>query len=198
MEVKIHTKNMTLTPRLEDYVNKKIDKLARYLPNISDVRVDLRQEKKNGKDMPAIQLTVRNQRGTLLRAEERKETEVFAAIDVVIDKMYKQISRYKGKSQKRKGKSGNPTKWLEAETEWDTMEMVPVTADDIDDYDNEERQVLRRKTVMLTPMSEPEAIDQMDLLGHDFFLFYNGEEDAINVLYRRKDGNYGILTPRID
>ena len=78
--------------------------------------------------------------------------------------------------------------------------MVPISdADLADDYDSvEPHTVLRRKVISLTPMSEQEAIDQMELLGHDFFVFYNGEEDTINVLYRREDNHFGILTPQID
>jgi len=193
MQIKIHTKSVNLTPRLEDYITKKVERLERYMPNIANVRVDLRQEKHKGKEVPAVQLTLRNERGMIIRAEERRETEVFAAVDLAVDKMYKQISRYKGKSKKRKN-----SKRVESEAIWDTVEMIPVSTEDVEDYDAVEPEVLRRKDIMLVPMSEAEAIDQMELLGHDFFVFYSGKEDAINVLYRRKDGNYGVLTPRLD
>ena len=131
----------------------------------------------------------------VLRAEDKKQEDLFAAVDVVVDKMYKQISRYKGKTKRKKGHE----KWIEAEPAWDTVEIVPLSEADIADYDQAApREVLRRKVISLTPMSEQEAIDQMELLGHDFFVFYNGEEDTINVLYRREDGHYGVLTPQID
>lgn len=193
MKVNINGRNMDVSDRVAEYAEKKLDRLERYLPNIIDASLELRTEKQNGKDHPVAQLTIRNNRGVVLRVEDKKQDDVFASIDVVVDKMYKQISRYKGKTQKRKGSE----RWIE--TAWDTVETVPVTSDDlVEDYDREPKRVLRRKAVLLTPMSENEAIDQMELLGHNFFLFYNGEEDTMNVLYRREDGNYGILTPRID
>jgi putative sigma-54 modulation protein len=194
MDISIRVKNFTLSPRMEEYAEKKLSKLERYLPNIIEASLELHNEKHNGKEQPSAQLTVRNKRGTVLRAEDKKQADLFAAIDVVVDKMYKQIRSYKGKTQKRKG-----TKWAESEPEWAGMEEVPLDEPEIDDYDNQrELQVLRRKVIALTPMSEQEAIDQMELLGHNFFVFYNGTEDTINVLYRREDGNFGILTPQID
>jgi len=195
MNISIRGKNIDISDRVEEYADKKMTKLERYLPNIVEASLELRTEKHKGKEQPVAQLTVRNNRGVVLRAEDKKQTDLFAAIDIVVDKMYSQIRRYKDKSARHKSSS---TQWIEAD--WDMVEALP--ADDeaeIDDYDNEPlNQVLRRKQIMLTPMSEQEAIDQMELLGHDFFVFYNGTEDTINVLYRRQDGNFGILTPQID
>lgn len=194
MEVNIRSKNITLSSRLEEYAHKKITKLERYLPNIMDASLELRSEKNRGKEQTIAQLTVRNNRGAVLRAEDKKQNDAFAAIDMVVDKMYKQIRSYKGKSKRRK-----EGRWIETELAWEGLEEAPVDEAEIDDYDNQPlREVLRRKIVPLTPMSEQEAIDQMELLGHSFFLFYNGEQDTINVLYRRDDGHYGILTPQID
>ncbi len=194
MRINIHGKNMQVSNRLEDYGNKKLAKLERYMPNIVEAQLDLRVEKQKGKEQPIAQITVRNNRGAVLRAEDKKQDDFFAAIDIVIDKIHKQISRYKGKSNRRQ-KATAEDMWVESE--WDTVEDLPL--DQVDDYDGQpQTQVIRRKVVALTPMSELEAIDQMELLGHDFFLFYNGEEDTMNVLYRRKDGQYGVLTPQID
>jgi len=195
MQVNIRGKNLTVSDQINDYADKKMGRLERYLPNIIDAQLELRLEKQKGKDQPIAQLTIRNTRGVVLRVEDKKQADFFAAIDVVVDKMYKQISRYKGKSKKRKGNE----RWIETQQAWDHVDDMP---DDmlapIDDYDNEPHRISRRKAVALTPMSESEAIDQMELLGHSFFLFYNGEEDTMNVLYKREDGNYGVLTPQID
>lgn len=192
MKIEIHGKNIELSNRLEDYSEEKVEKLSRYLPNIINAHLEIRREKRNGKELPIAQLTVRNNRGVVLRAEDRSQTDPFASVDVVVDKLYRQIRRYKTKTRRKGGE-----KWVEAEPAWEAVEEVPI-ADDVEDYDSlDTQQVLRRKSVLLTPMSEQEAIDQMELLGHDFFLFYNGEEDTINVMYRRKDGTLGILTPQI-
>lgn len=201
MKIDIYGKNVNISERTQDYAEKKLSKLERYLPNIQEAMLELRTEKHKGKEQPVAQLTVRNTRGVVLRAEDKKQVDIFAAIDVVVDKMYQQISRYKGKSKHKKSRGS----WIETQAAWEEMESLPdlseepMPVDEIDDYDNEERDlVIRRKSVALTPMSELEAIDQMELLGHDFFLFYNGEEDTLNVLYRREDGNFGILTPVYD
>jgi putative sigma-54 modulation protein len=194
MNVDIHSRNMTLSERMEDYANKKLQKLERYLPNIMEASLELRKENSKSKEQIMAQLTVRNSRGMLLRSEDKKQADVFAAIDVVVDKLYRQIRQYKSKSR-RKGSD----RFLENEAAWEGLEDLPSEEIEIEDYDNEGiHEIIRRKEVSLTPMSEQEAIDQMELLGHDFFLFYNGTEDTVNVLYRRKDGQYGILTPRHD
>lgn len=195
MKVHINARDFAISERVEEYAGKKLEKLGRYLPNIQEASLELRKEKNKGKEQPIAQLTVRNNRGMVLRAEDKKQQEITAAIDVVIDKLYRQIRRYKSKSRRKGGE-----RWIENESSWEMVEAIP-SADEgeVEDYDSDPAKlVIRRKEVMVTPMSEQEAIDQMELLDHDFFLFYNGEEDTMNVLYRRKDGQYGILTPRID
>lgn len=189
MELKIHTRNVDVTPRLQEHVEKKVSKLDRYLPNIDEVRVDLAIEKrKQGVDQNIAQLTVRNARGVILRSEDKKQTDIFAALDVALDKMYRQIERYKGKRKRRGG--GRFT-----ESELDLAGVEPVPIGDTEEGEDEKTAIVRRKRVMLVPMTEDEAIDQMELLGHSFFIFYNAETAKIGVLYRREDGNYGVLEP---
>lgn len=198
MNIVVHGMDLTLSDRVKQYAEKKLSKLDRYLPNIVEARIEIRQEKNKNKEQPVAQLTVRNDRGVILRAEEKKQADMQAAVDAVVDKMYRQIERYKGKSQRNRNSKGGD-RWLEVPAEWNKMEVVPLQEAVIEDYDSMPKQeIVRRKSVLLTPMSEQEAIDQMELLGHNFFLFYNGEEDTINVLYKREDGQYGLLTPRID
>jgi len=189
MELKIHARNLDVTPRLQEHVEKKISRLDRYMPNIQDVRVDLAVERrKQGTDQAIAQLTLRNTRGVILRSEEKKQTDVYAALDMALDKMYRQIHRYKGK-RKRRG-----TRFVAQEAELAAMEPLPSEAG-VGDEDEEKAVIVRRKEVALIPMNEEEAIDQMELLGHSFFIFYNGDTARIGVLYRREDGNYGVLEP---
>src|SRR5205809_200161 len=102
MEIQIHTRNLDVSDRLQEHVEKKLSRLDRYLPHISEVRVDLAEEhQKRGGNRSVAQLTVRNSRGTILRAEDKSQGDIFAAVDLVIDKMYRQISRYKGKRRRR-------------------------------------------------------------------------------------------------
>lgn len=189
-KIRVHARNLNVNERLQDYIDKKLDRLDRYLPQITDVRIDLATvHQKQGGEHAIVQLTVRNERGVILRAEEKKQSDVYAAVDLVIDKMYRQISRYKDKRRRRAGK-----RFEAVEPELAAAEPLPAEYE-MGDPEEEARTVVRRKSIELTPMNEEEAIDQMELLGHDFFVFYNADSGSVNVLYRREGGNYGLLQP---
>lgn len=182
MELEILANNMELTSRLRSYVEKKTARLDRYLPNVTTVTVELATEStRSAVDRHVAQVTVRDDKGTILRAEERNG-DIFAAIDAVMDKLNRQIERYRGKTiDRRTGKGEN------------VVEAEPVTEELLE----EEQQIVRRKRFVLHPMSAEEAVEQMELLGHDFYVFFSIEDDAVNVLYRRRDGNYGLLQPEM-
>jgi putative sigma-54 modulation protein len=189
MEIQIHARNLTVNDRLHNYVEKKLNRLDRYLPHISEVRLDLAHEhRKKGGDRSIAQLTLRNSRGTILRAEDKSQTDIFASVDVVVDKMYRQISRYKGKRRRRAG-----DRFETLEPELAAAEAVPIEPEEVE----ETAEIVRRKQIEMIPMTEEEAIDQMELLGHDFFVFYNANSGAVNVLYRREGGGYGLLEPSV-
>lgn len=188
MELTIHGHNMEVTQRLQNYVEKKTGKLDRYMPNLNSVRVDLSTENnRSAVERQIAQITVRDDRGTILRAEERN-SDLFAAIDAVMDKLFRQIERYRGKRKRRYRSSGGIN-------ELELGEPLPF---DEGDEDDENQRIVRYKRFPLHPMSTEEAVDQMDLLGHDFFVFYNAEESSINVLYKRRDGDFGLIQPEFD
>ncbi|MCC7205911.1 MAG: ribosome-associated translation inhibitor RaiA [Anaerolineae bacterium] len=188
MQITIHAKNTSVSDRLQEYAEKKLGKLDRYLPNIARVDLEIGAERsRNGGDKAIAQLTVRHSRGTILRAEDKTQSEPYAAVDLVIDKMYRQISRYKGKRQHRADRA-------EMEAEWAGAEPLPDEAE-LAAEDEQAATISRRKRIDIAPMNEEEAIEQMELLGHDFFVFYNIESKSLNVLYRRKEGNYGLIDP---
>lgn len=204
MNVVIRGQNIKVTDALKEHTEDKINKLDRYLPNISEVRVDFsRQHSKRGADMTIAQVTLRHDRGAILRSEEKLQSEERdspqLAINIAIDKMYRQIERFKGKRRsKRKGRD----KYFATPEEITLAEEIPEDAyeEDYADYvDNEplpdEQEIVRRKVVPTPQMTEDEAIEQMELLGHAFFMFANLETNSTNVLYRRDDGGYGILVP---
>lgn len=184
MNLSINARNMEISPRLQNYVEKKTGRLDRYMPNLAEVRVDLAEQKaRNAVQRQVAQITVRDNRGTILRAEEQSN-DMFAAVDAVIDKLYRQINRYRGKQERR---------WRsEPGTEEVVGEPLPI---DIAEDEPGERRIVRQKGFSLRPMLPDEAIDQMELLGHDFFVFFNVENESVNVVYRRKDNNYGLLMP---
>lgn len=191
MEPTIHVKNMKLTPRLQAYVSKKTERLDRYMPNIAELQMELsaHQHARSADDRKIAQLTVRDTRGTILRAEEH-HNDIFAAIDMVIDKIYRQIKRYRGKRQdfRRGGPSIGEVDL--------TGEMEPLPIDmTAEEEDQPAVQVARRKRFPMHPMTPEEAIEQMELLGHTFYMFFNIEEEAINVVYKRHENSYGLLQP---
>lgn len=196
MDIKISGRNVKISERLEGYTQKKVERLDRYLPNIRDVRVDLaRQNNRRGENMSIAQITVRHDRGAILRTEERTTGDLDLAIDGAVDKMYRQIQRFKGK---RRDKLRKRDRYMATAEEIEMAEPMPIDDDEevVDatvPYPSQE--VIRRKHVELIPMDEEEAIEQMELLGHTFFMFLNSETNKVNVLYSRADGGYGLLEP---
>ena len=188
MELLISGRNIEVTQRLENYVDKKTGKLDRYMPDLTAINVDLSTENtRSAAERQVAQITIRDSRGTILRAEERSN-DMFAAIDAVVDKLYRQIHRYQGKRRRKWRNGGNEDPYPE-----------PLLVEDAIEEDEEETQtIVRQKRFLLQPMLAEEAIEQMELLGHDFFVFYNADEASINVVYRRRDGNYGLLQPELD
>jgi putative sigma-54 modulation protein len=178
MQLIIKGKNMEVTEWLRKYVEKKMGKLDRFLPSIDEVRVELAvQRTKSAKDRQVAQVTVRSN-GTILRAEERTD-DIFASVDAVLDKMYRQIARFKGKRVDRyRGQ----------------VEAVPLK----EMVEESPRNIVRIKRFRISPMDEEEAVEQMELLGHDFFVFYNPKNENINILYRRDDGDYGLIDPQVE
>jgi putative sigma-54 modulation protein len=181
MQLELKGRNVEITDRLRAYVERKINRLDRYLPTIDEARMELTVHRtRSAQDRHVAQLTVRD-RGTILRAEERS-SDLSASIDAVMDKMYRQVMRYKGKRYR-----GRP--------HTRTMEDLLEDADDMELLAEEPRSIVRTKRFPTPPMDEEEAIQQMELLGHDFFVFLNAESGEINVLYRRRDGDYGLIIP---
>jgi putative sigma-54 modulation protein len=186
VSVTIQARDFSVSPRLREYVEKKVSKLDRYLPTINEARVELAEVKsaRSAADRHVAQLTVHS-RGAVLRAEERKD-DIFAAVDAVLDKMQRQIARYKGKHWRGPGdRAGAETLALPLEEEATPAEAAPPAS-----------VVVRRKRFALTPMDEAEAIEQMQMLGHEaFFVFYNADTNRVNVLYRRRNGDLGLIDP---
>lgn len=186
-KVEALARNMRLTDNTREYVEKKAAKLERYLHEIDEVRVELSHAKaaRNAADRQVAQITVRG-KGFILRTEERAD-DMHTAFDTALDKMQRQIERYKGKHYHGRG-DGRSAAEVAVEDEMpvdeDTGQLLPL--------------IVRRKKFPILPMNEEEAVEQMRLLGHDnFFIFFNAEQNAIQVLYRRRNGSYGLIEPVI-
>lgn len=186
VRVEINVRNMELSDRLRDHVTKKVSKLDRYLNVLEEAKVDLSYAKsaRNAADRQVAQVTVRG-KGVLLRAEERTD-DIFASVDAVMDKVYRQIERFKGRRWRARGDGRSAAEVLMEEPEPE-LEAAGT-----------EETIARRKRFLLTPMDEAEAVEQMTLLGHeDFFVFLNAETNQVNVLYRRRNGNLGLIETEI-
>ncbi len=205
MKIKIQGHNTRLTESLEEYATSKVSRLERYLPNITSVDVDIsRQRTARGADIVIAQITVRHSRGAILRAEEKMplgdNDSPLAALNGAIDKMYRRIRRFKGKARNRRDRVrerfiATPEELEIAEALPETEPIMEPTITEASEYEDYEPEIVRRKQVAITAMNEDEAIEQMELLGHGFFVFFNMDTNGINVLYRRESGGYGVLVP---
>ena len=198
MDISIHGDGIRISESLDNYTRSRVDKLDRYLPNIAQVGVELAIIRTHrGADIAIAQITVQHARGAILRAEERLDIEsrdtIRFAINKAVDKLHRQIDRFKSK---RKSKNQRVRDRYRA-----TMAELTI-AEDVPDYDlpaaeaAERTEIIRRKQVELIPMNEDEAIEQLELLDHNFYMFMNADSAQVNVLYRRENGGYGILVPQ--
>ena len=180
MELQITGKNMELTPAMRHYIERKLGKLNRHLPNIIESKVEVSAEKtKSPQQHFIVRVTVAGS-GAQFHSEERGE-DLFTAIDKVVAIMTRQLEHYKGKLYD-KGRGSSLAR----------SELIPET-----EATEPAEKVVKSKRFAVKPMSVAEAIDQMRLLGHDFFLFFNADTEELNLLYRRKDGNYGLIEPEL-
>jgi putative sigma-54 modulation protein len=177
MELQITGKNIELAPTVRQFIEQKLGKLERHLPNITEFKVEISEEKtKSPQQHFVVQVTL-DSNGTLLRGVERGE-DLLQAVVKVAAVMNRQIEHYKGKLyEKGRGSSLARSEFKE--------EAPPP------------RKVVKVKRFAVKPMSVAEAIDQMELLGHDFFLFFNADSEELNLLYRRRDGDYGLIEPEL-
>lgn len=184
MELVIKAKNMEVEKAAQEYIRSKLNKLERHLPDIAEVKVELVQEMtKSAENRFVAQVTI-NSHGTLLRGEERAST-VYAAIDIVVDVLNRQIERFKDKLYRSRRRISPFRRELAAEELQEER------------VEESESKIVKVKRFPVKPMTPEEAVDQMELLSHDFFIFFNPESNRFAVLYRRGDGNYGLIEPEL-
>jgi putative sigma-54 modulation protein len=197
MNIHINGHNIKVSEELDQFVRGKLAKLDRYLPNISEIWVDLAyQETKRGANLAIAEVTLRHQRGAILRSEERLQVEdrdtIKSALNGAVDNMYKRIRRFKGRRKAQRGYDRYTMSAEELVLAEDTPDLTDAPVPGAETHD-----VVRRKVVDVVAMNEDEAIEQMELLGHSFFMFFNSDTEMINVLYKRSDDGYGILAPNV-
>ena len=179
MRIIISGKQMELTDPIKVAIEEKLGRLDYYLHPETEVKVTVSAKKARQK----VEVTIIPISGPIIRAEDSEES-LYAAIDVVYDKLNKQLRKYKKRVQDRHH-SNESIRFNHIED----LEAV-----DLEENENPiEISIDRRKKFDMKPMSEEEAVLQMELVGHPFFIFKNATTDNISVVYKRKDGNYGII-----
>lgn len=186
MRIQVRGDRLEVTPALRQYVEKKIGRLEKYF-NASgvDAHVTLAV---NG--LHSVEVTIPIN-GYVLRAED-KSPDMYASIDLVSEKLEKQIAKYKAKVNGRMKQVGLKTLFKDGAA---TARGSSVSVEEVEE--TEVGTLVRTKRFAMKPMPVDEAILQMDLLGHDFFMFSNSDTEEVNVVYKRRDGHYGLIEPTI-
>jgi putative sigma-54 modulation protein len=187
MELIVRGKNFEVPEAVREYADKKLGKLDRFLSNITEVVVEISQEDTKGAQHRQVVQVTMNSKGVLLRGEERAD-DYFTAIDAVTNTMKRQMNRYKTRLQRR-GRGSQPLR----EMSIGSIEK-DITVGDESEVEMEGN-VVKIKRFAIKPMPPEEALSQMELLGHDFFFFLNATTEQYNVVYRRRDGHYGLIEP---
>ncbi|MCL6444650.1 MAG: ribosome-associated translation inhibitor RaiA [Alicyclobacillus sp.] len=185
MNIQVRGDHLGVTPALQDYAQKKIGRLERFFdaPPEKEVYVTMSVER----GLHRVEVTL-HLSGMIFRAEERSG-DMYASIDLVADKLEEQIVRYKEKLNQKFRERGVRTRVKAAE--------APLMVSSVSNLDEPGNRVVRVKRFPMKPMDVEEAMMQMELLGHDFFVFRNADSDEVNVLYRRKSGHYGLIEPGV-
>jgi len=172
MKLNIRGKNVEITGAIKDYIEEKMAKLNRYFENHEELHAYILIKIRSKEQV--IEVTIPTDRFTL-RAEEAHK-DLYASVDLVLDKLERQIRKNKTRLNKYKHEN-----------------IINLDFEHVIEPEEEDLKIERRKTLEGKPMDEEEAILQAELLNHSFFVFKNIDEDCISVLYRRKDGHYGLI-----
>jgi putative sigma-54 modulation protein len=175
MNIAVRGKNIDVTPALRDYVEKRVGKVTKYFPEVGNIHAVLSVEK----NQHCVEVTV-PVNGIILRAQEITG-DMYASVDLVVDKIERQITKYKTKLIKR-FRGGGASKFL--------SELVPDSGAAEDEF-----KVIKTKRFAIRPMSAEEAIMRMNLINHSFFVYFDADDESIAIVYKRKDGDYGLILP---
>ncbi len=190
MAITVSGRKMNVTPAIRDYVDEKIGRSLEVFDSAAmDAEVVLRTEKNPAISLNAICEVTVNAKGAVIRVAESAE-DMYAAIDLASDKVARQLRKYKTRIVERRGGRGS-IRHLQPD-ELDIPDVIPTEPEEDDDL------LVRLKEVEMEPMTEEHALVQTDLLGHDFFVYFDQDAHQIQVIYHRKNGGYGIIRPIIN
>ena len=174
MKFNIHGRKIEVTDSIKSYIEEKIGRLDKYFENPDDITATVLIKLRGNTQV--VEVTI-NANSYILRGEEDSK-DLYASIDIVSDKIERQIRKNKTRMSKNIGK--------------DSLKDFSFDFEELEE-NTSSNDIVKRKTVEGKPMSEEEAVLQMELLGHEFFVFKNSETNNVNVVYKRKDSNYGLL-----
>lgn len=178
MKITIRGKNAVVTDALKSYLEKKLTRLTRYFDSIQEAQVTV----STVGDNYSVEVTIPLNGGMILRGEDMSRESFYEAVDAVSEKLERQVRKYRTRLYRKFRNQG--LKALIAEMGESSKKEEDAT-------------IVKTKRFMMKPMPVDEAILQMNLLGHDFYVFRNAETEQVNVLYKRKDGNYGLIEPEV-
>ncbi|HZH60856.1 MAG TPA: ribosome-associated translation inhibitor RaiA [Metabacillus sp.] len=184
MRYNVRGENIEITPALREYAEKKIGKLERYFEESVDANVNVNLKYYNDQESK-IEVTI-PMTDLVLRAEENHQ-DMYAAIDLVVNKLERQIRKHKTKVNRKLREQGAP-KFV-----FSNYQPEDISQEEVE----ESEEVVRTKRFNLKPMDSEEAILQMDMLGHNFFVYTDAKTNKTNVVYKRKDGKYGLIEPHV-
>jgi putative sigma-54 modulation protein len=177
---------MEVSGELKEYATRRLSKLEKYFDNVKDAQVLMSIEGARHTIEVTIPLN-----GIILRGEETTN-DMYTAIDSVEEKLEKQIEKYKTKLYRRHGRGAGLKRALADEIQAQ-ISTFPLEQENLEKF-----KIVRSKRFALKPMDEEEAIMQMNMLGHNFFVFFNANTDEVNVVYKRKNGDFGLIEPDFD
>lgn len=186
MELTVKGKNLEVTPALRQYVEKRLGRLEKFFEGRKVIAIVMLRTERN---QQIVEVTLQVD-GLLLRGEEGGP-DMYASIDGVLEKLERQVHKYKTRINR---KLRQENRELEAEIKTSPPAALPLEEEK---EPAEPFRVVKTKRFAVKPMSVEEAIMQMELLGHDFYVFSNAETEEVNVVYRRKDGAYGLIEPHV-
>jgi putative sigma-54 modulation protein len=186
MQLSVQGHGMPVDGKLGEHIQKRSGRLDRYLPGAEELRVEFKRDANKDEAPRTVQLTVKRKRA-ILRVEEH-HLDPKEAFDTAMDKLYHRIARYKGKRMDRKHHKHEHAH----DDELSKAEALPI---EIEAPLADDAKVVRVKSFSVVPMSVEEAVEQMELLSHDFYVFMHEKDDTIKVVYRRKQQDYGLLQP---
>ncbi len=189
MQIVVKGKNMDVNERLRQFVEGKLSRLSRVVPSIAEAEVELSSEKTKSTNARYVAQITLKTNGTLIRAEQ-SAGDAHSAVDVVMDKLNRQVTRYRSKRFGSFNKSGESR--ISTAKEVQDEELL---AEEEDEEDEEEGRIVRTKRFQMKPMDAEEALQQMQLLGHNFYVFFNSETNGVSVIYKRNDGDFGLIEP---